>query len=216
MPRSEESAAVGAESSIVHEGRREPVPGGERTSVNTSNLVVTKGVAMVLAHEPLHTNEIQVPLILILSQLTDLETGVRLPVVAVAVSPPHSLRAADTVDGNVGTNSTTLALLELGLDLGDLIVDDIVGVAADVVVSSVLGGNGDLEESEESDQHGHHALGLAEVRHDVDEARMNSVSCVTNGRGRAKKWNAALVYVLRIETVFAKERRDLGQEIQKV
>lgn len=35
-----------------------------------------------------------------------------------------------------------------------------------VVVRAVLEGDGELEEGEEGDQHGHHALGLAEVGHD--------------------------------------------------
>lgn len=186
--------------------------------MDTSNLVVTKSVAVALALEPLHTEEVQVPLVLVLSQTADLETRVRLPVVAVAVSPPDGLRAADTVDGNVGTDSTTLTLVKLGLDLVDLGLDDGIGIALDmgVGVGAVLGGNGDLEKGEEREEHAHHALGLAEVCHDVEETRMKCLSCVTNGRARGKKRNATLVYVLRIGTVVAKERRDLGQEIQKV
>ena len=123
--------------------------------MDTSNLVVTKSVAVALALEPLHTEQVQVPLVLVLSQTADLETRVRLPVVAVAVSPPDGLRAADTVDGNVGTDSTTLTLVKLGLDLFDLGLDDSIGIALDmgVGVGAVLGGNGDLEKGEEREEH---------------------------------------------------------------
>jgi hypothetical protein len=52
-------------------------------------------------------------------------------------------------------------LVNVGLDLAAL--DN---VAVGVVVGAVLRRDGDLEEREEREQHGHHALRLAEVGHD--------------------------------------------------
>lgn len=167
VPGSEEGAAVRAETSLVDKRSGEPVPGGERTSVDTSDLVVTKSVTFVLGHEPLHTKEVQVPLVAVVPQLADLETGVRLPAIVVAVAPPLSAGAADTADGNVGTNATALALLKRLRSLVNLGLD--LGVAAVlVVVDTMLRGDSDLEESKQSNQHGHHALGLAKVGHDVE------------------------------------------------
>lgn len=44
--------------------------------MDTGNLVVAELVALALAHEPLHSQEVQIPLIGIVSQLTDLKTRV--------------------------------------------------------------------------------------------------------------------------------------------
>jgi hypothetical protein len=77
--------------------------------------------------------------------------------------------AADTANGNVGTNSATLTLLKSISNIFNLGLDHIVGgTAMSMVVVAVLRSDGDLEKCEESDQHGHHALGLAEVGHDVE------------------------------------------------
>jgi hypothetical protein len=169
VPGTEKGAAVRTETSLVDERSRELVPGREGTAVNTSNLVVTKSVALVLAHEPLHTEEVQVPLVRVSSQITDLKTRVRLPSIVVAVSPPLGSSAADTADGNIRTDTATLTLLKSFSNVINLCLDDVVcGSAVSMVVAAVLRGDGDLEKGKESDQHGHHALGLAEVGHDVE------------------------------------------------
>lgn len=182
MPGSEEGAAVGTETSLVDKRSREVVPRREWTSVNTGNLVVAQLVAFVLAHEPLHAEQIQVPLVGVLLQLTDFKTRVRLPAIAVAVSPPDSAGAADTADGKVGTNAT----LALRQSLGDVlnVRFDLTVAALVVVVGTMLRGDGDLEEGKESDQHGHHALGFAEVGHYVER---NGAFNVNDRMNRVKR-----------------------------
>jgi hypothetical protein len=133
--------------------------------VDTSNLVVSESVTLVLGHEPLHTEEVQVPLVAIVPQLADLKTWIRLTAVVVAVTPPLSAGAADTADGNVRTNSTLTLCQSLG-DIVNLRLD--LGVTAVLMGVNMLRGDCDLKESEQSNQHGHHALGLAKVCHDVE------------------------------------------------
>lgn len=98
MPGTEESLRVRAETSLVHERRGEIVPGLERTTVDTRNLVVRKPVVLVLGHEPLHTQEVQVPLVGVARQSTELETG-RSSVAAIALAVGCSTGAAHTSDG---------------------------------------------------------------------------------------------------------------------
>jgi hypothetical protein len=183
---------VRAETSLVNKRSWELVPCGERTSVDTGNLVVTKSITFVLAHEPLHTKEVQVPLIGVLRQRTELKTRVRLPAIAGAVAPPLGAVAANTTGGNVGTNVT------LGKSIGD-VVDvrlDLVITLVGMVVGAMLRCDGNLEECEESNQHGHHALGLAEVCH---IAECNGAFVVNDRKSKSqKKKKATAMLKLRI------------------
>lgn len=65
-----------AETSLVQQRSGEVVPRLERTAVNTRDLVVGQLVALALALEPLHAEEVQVVLVGIASQLADLQTRV--------------------------------------------------------------------------------------------------------------------------------------------
>ena len=164
MPGTEERASVRAETLLVEQRRGEVVPGLERTTVDTRDLVVRKHVVLVLAHEPLHTEEVQVPLVGVARQGTDLKTGSRSPA-AVALAVGGSARAADTGDGD---GAARLALGELTLDLVDVGRNGSVAGGASrvcVVVGAMLESNGELEKRQQAEDHGHHAGGLAEVGH---------------------------------------------------
>jgi hypothetical protein len=85
-----------------------------------------------------------------------------LPAVAVTVTPPISARAADTTDGEEWADIALCKLVGSGIKLS---LDKI--VCATVLVSvAMLCSNGQLEKGEEAEEHGDHALGLAEVGHD--------------------------------------------------
>ena len=153
------------ETGLVEKRGREVVPGDERTAVNTDDLVVREPVVLVLCHEPLHTQQVQVPLVGILLQLTDLKTGSRDTAVAVAGTIAAGACAADTSDGGVSTRLTSNQAVS---DLVNLPLQDGVlgsGMTSVVVVCSVSKSSCELEESEESEQHGSHVRGLAEVGH---------------------------------------------------
>lgn len=169
-----------AETSLVDEGSWELVPGGKGTTVDTSDLVVTESVAFVFAHESLHTKEVQIPLIGIPRQITDFETRVGLASIAVTVSPPSGSGTADTADSNVGTN---VALGKGTSDLVNVRLDLIVATMG-VVVATMLRRNSNLEECEKCNQHGHHALGFAEVGH---IAECNGAFCCKRQAEQASK-----------------------------
>jgi hypothetical protein len=95
---------MGTETSLVEQWCREIVPCREWTTVDTGNLVVRELVILGLGLEPLHSNEVQVPLVGVLPQLTDLQTRVRLPLARVAVTPPLGLDTAHTLNGKVGAD----------------------------------------------------------------------------------------------------------------
>ena len=103
MPRAKKGLRVRAEARRVDQRGGEVVPAGERTSVDTNDLVVRKPVVLVLCHESLHTQKIQVPLVGILLQLTNLETGRRDTTCAVADAVVVGACAADTGDGSEST-----------------------------------------------------------------------------------------------------------------
>jgi len=188
VPGPKKNVTMGAETRLVDQRGGEAVPGLEWTTVNTSNLVVSKPVIPALGHEPLHTEEVQVPLIGILPQLTDLKTRERLPAIEVAVAPPLDTSAADTADGDLRTNSTTLALGKRVGNIVDLGLEHIVIAAVAVSVAMAEGG-GELEESEEGKDHGHHVLGLAEVGHGCWKSVANRISFLENDwKGREPKW----------------------------
>jgi hypothetical protein len=173
--------------------------------VDTSDLVVTEDVVLALALESLHTDEVQVPLVRIAHQSTDFLASVGLPAVGVTGSLPVSAGAAHTRGGDELTVLTLVKglvdLLNLRLDLGDL--DD---VAVSVVVGAMLRRDGNLEEREEREQHGHHVLGLAEVGHG-GESRM---FLVCNDWKSTSPEKTTRVLELRIKNGCAKERNDLG------
>lgn len=141
MPRSEESLRVRAETSLIDKRSGEVVPCLERTAVDTGDLVVTQLVVLALAHEPLHTEQVQVPLVAVVPQLTNLQTGVGLPAVAVTVTPPIGTSATDTADGQKWANIALGELVGCDIDLG---LDHIIHAAVSVVVASMLGGNRQL------------------------------------------------------------------------
>jgi hypothetical protein len=138
--------------------------------VDTSDLVVTEDIGLALAHESLHTKEVQVELIRVASQSTDFLASIGLSAVGVAGSPPVGAGAAHTRGGN---ELTILALLKGLVELLNLSLDlvDLHDVAVGVVVGAMLRRDGNLEEREERKQHGHHALGLAEVGHGAESRK---------------------------------------------
>ena len=163
VPGTEQSLRVRAKTSLVDERSGEVVPGDERTAVNTDDLVVREPVVLVLRHKPLHAQQVQVPLVGILLQLTDLKTRSRDTAVAVAGAIAAGTCAADTGDGSVSTrltgNQAVSNLVNLPLD------DGVLGMTSVVVVGSMPKGDCELEESKEGEQHGGHVCGLAEVGH---------------------------------------------------
>jgi hypothetical protein len=156
---------MGAEAGIVKKRSGKPVVCYKRAAVDTSDLVEAQPVIPVLVLEPLHTKEIQIPLVGVVPQLADLETWVRLSAIGVAVTPPHCACAAYTTDGNMGPD---VALLEFVSNLVHVSLNIRVRAPVDMVPGTMLRGNGDLEKGKESNQHGQHALGLAEVGHGVE------------------------------------------------
>lgn len=121
-------------------------------STHTGDLVVGQPIRLGLGHEPLHTQNVQVPLVGILPQGTDLKTRRRALV-------------GDTSDGE---EAFTLALGELlgddiHLGLDDIVVGEAPGVV--VVVCAMVEGSGEVEERQEGEDHGHDVLGLAEAGH---------------------------------------------------
>ena len=169
VPGTEQSLRVRAKTSLVDERSGEVVPGDERTAVNTDDLVVREPVVLVLRHKPLHAQQVQVPLVGILLQLTDLKTRSRDTAVAVTGAIAVDACAADTGDGGVSTrltgNQAISDLVNLPLEDGVLRMTSVV-----LVVGPVLEGDCELKESEEGEQHGGHVLGLAEVCHDPSNA----------------------------------------------
>lgn len=173
VPGTEQNLRVRAETGLVDQRSREVVPGNERTAVNTNDLVVRKPVVLVLCLEPLHTQQVQVPLVGILRQLTDLKTGSRDTAVAVAGAIAAGACAADTGDGGESTRLTGNQAVSDFINLP--FEDGVVGLGMTsvvLVVRSVLEGNCELEESKKGEQHGGHALGLAEVCHGEDNAML--------------------------------------------
>jgi hypothetical protein len=63
------------ETGLVQERCGEVVPSLERATVDTGDLVVGQLVVLVLALESLHAEEVQVPLVSVLLQLAELQTG---------------------------------------------------------------------------------------------------------------------------------------------
>jgi hypothetical protein len=163
VPGAEERTSVRAETLLVQERCGEVVPGLERATVNTRDLVVRERVALILGHEPLHAEEVQVPLVGVARQGTDLKTRRSSPS-AVALAVGGSARAADTGDGQ---GASRLALGELTLDLVDMGLDDgVVGASRMcVVVGAMLKSYGELKNRQHGDEHSHHAGWLAEVGH---------------------------------------------------
>lgn len=165
MPGSEESIAMGAEAGLVDERSWEAVVCYKRTTMDTNDLVEAQSVIPVLVLESLHTKEVQVPLVGVVPQLTDLKTRVGLSSIRIAVAPPLCTCAADTTDGNVRTN---IALLELVGNLIHVSLDLGVRATVDMMPGTMLRGDGELQNGKKSNQHGQHALGLAEVGHRVE------------------------------------------------
>lgn len=186
--------------------------------MNSSDLVVGQSVVLVLGHEPFHTEEIQVPRILVVGtgKLTDLDTGGR-AASAVALTIGGGAFAADTSDGG---ETRRLALEELSLDLVDVVLNgsvDVDGtVLVRVVVAAVLEGDRDLQDSEEGNQHGHHALGLAE---DGRHGWWLNVCVASNELPKTRQQCArtagdATTKEARQKTMDAKERGDPGEKAQ--
>lgn len=153
------------ETLLVGEWGREGVPGLEGTTVDTRDLVVGEHVVLVLGGEPLHTEQVQIPLVGVLDQLADLETGSR-GAAAVALAVGGMAVAADTGNGKVAQRG--LALGELALDIvhvGDNggVVSSASGVR--MVVRAVLERDSELKNGQKRKDHGHHVRGLAEVCH---------------------------------------------------
>lgn len=85
-----------------------------------------------------------------------------MPAIVVAVTPPDSFRAADTADGQKRTDVT---LRELVRSLVNLSLDHTVRVTMNMVMGTMLRCDANLKKREETEEHGHHALGLAEIGH---------------------------------------------------
>ena len=156
---------MGAETSIVQQRRGEVVPGDKGTAVDTGDLVIGEDVTLVLCHEPLHTEKVQVPGLGVASQVADLETGSS-RASAIAVSIRSIAVAAGTLDGN---GAPGLAFLEFSFDLLEVTLDKVLGRVAGesmVVASAMLERNSELKKRQEGKDHGHHARRLAEVGHD--------------------------------------------------
>ena len=142
--------------------------------LRTSNGVVRELVVLVLGLEPLHAQKVQVPLVSVLLELADLQTSGR-RAVATADASVVRVSLADTSDG-----SEASLLLAAGEGVGNVLElgsNDVVGrVAGMGVVGAVLEGGGELEEGEESKEHGGDALGLAEGSHCEEGGNMNTLS----------------------------------------
>ena len=203
MPRTEKNLRVRAETSLVEQRSGEVVPGDIGTAVNTDDLVVRKLVVLVLCHEPLHTQQVQVPLIRILLQLADLKTRRRDTAVAVAGTIAAGACAADTGDGGVSTrlagNQAVGNLINLPLD------DGVLRMTSVLVVGSVLEGDCELEESEKCEQHGGHVLGLAEVCHGENDAMLCTFRKQRPDEGQSKRAEMRLK-----SDACPKERNDVG------
>jgi hypothetical protein len=185
VPGTEKSLRVRAETLLVQEGCGEVVPALERTTVNTRDLVVRKPVVLVLGHEPLHTEKVQVPLVGIARQRTELETGSSSPA-AIALAVGRSAGAAHTSDGNEALLRLTLG--EFTLDLVDVGLNGSICVAGrvSVVVRAMLESDCELENGQEGDEHGHHAGGFAEVGH--REESSGCFLCLVEGPERPRVW----------------------------
>lgn len=158
VPGSKQRVGVWAETRLVQQRRWKVVPCLVGATVDTSDLVVRQRVVLVHSLESFHAENIQIPLVGILVQLTNLKTWVRC-----------GARAASTVRvawaGN-GDGPARLTLFKLAGDLVDVSLNDCVDRPGRMlVVGAVLKGNRDLEESKDGDQHGHHALRLTEIGH---------------------------------------------------
>jgi hypothetical protein len=131
--------------------------------VNTRDLVVGQPVVLALGHEPLHTQEVQVPLIGVARQRTDLKARGSSPA-AIALAVGGSARAAHTSDGG---EALRLTLGEFTLDLVDVGLNGSVGGASRVcvMVGTMLESDSELENRQQGDEHCHHAGGFAEVGH---------------------------------------------------
>lgn len=159
VPGTKECHAVRAETSLVNERRREAVPADERTAVDTRYLVEGQDVTLVLCQEPLHTEQVKVPLVAVAGQVADLKTG-RSSASAIALSIGSVTSAADSFDGD---GVPGLAFLELSLNLLKMALNQ---SRVDMrVLGAVLESNGELKDRQECEEHAHHARGLAEVCH---------------------------------------------------
>jgi hypothetical protein len=139
-----------------------------------------------------------------------------LPAVVVAVSPPHSAGAAYTRGGNVRTNAALTLLKRISNFVNvslDLIALD--GATMSVVMGTMLRGDRNLEKGEKREQHGYHALGLAEVGHDAGSRIY--LWCVTTGRAQVKKNDSAQMIdkerdVLKSVTTLEKSKRSIKKK----
>lgn len=144
MPRAKGVLAVRAVSTnVLHAG---VVPLDVGAAVDTGNLVVGHGVGLRLVLEPLHGQQEQVPLILVLLQLADLLTS------SLAIGGSLHVDPASTCQEHRSS------FLEVGIhgrrrSMGG------------VHVSIVRKGNSDLEKDENGEQHAHEAVGFAEGGH---------------------------------------------------
>jgi len=158
VPGSKKNVGVRAETGLVYERGGKVVPCPVGATVNSRDLVVGQGVVLVHGLEPLHAKDVQVPLIGVLVQLTDLKPWVGCPA-----------RAACTVGAawaRDGDGAGRLTLLEFVGDVVDASLEGSIGRASGMLLAgAVLQGDGDVEEREEGDEHGHHALRLAEIDH---------------------------------------------------
>lgn len=182
VPRTEKSVRVRAETGLVQQGGGEVVPGNKRTTVDTDDLVVREPIVLVLGLEPLHAQQVQVPLVGILLQRADLQARGRDTAVVVAGAVAVGVCAANTSDGSVTivltSNQAVSNLVDLALE------DGVLRMTGVVVMASVLESDCELKESKEGEQHGGHVRGLAEVGH---SEMMLCSACASGKNGQGKK-----------------------------